>query len=610
VRHQYLYALLTTGATFALTGCPANDPGLPSLGADPGGAPQLAGTWALARAADGYTFTLLTFNDAGHLQQMCYQPDLMTWYVDSVPLDGQTHQSADVSVTAAGQAATDGGDVIVRLAWNARRGGDLLSSGDATAGLTRADDGLTAEGFLATDCTQAGERLVRVDPLVAQWLSDDQAGCLGDDAFEENDTAETAAALDPGTYAQLRAFDEDWYKLVVPEGKVGTVLVAWDPRFGSLDLQGYAENGVDEAGGPFTGPNTYLVRVMPPVGAIQPDYALVVQLFTEDAYEENDTQETAAVIDAGEYDLTVLDDDWFRVEGDAAAIAQVALDFTHETGDLDLELYDADGVLLASSATGADTETASGFTLSGTFLIHVFGYGGQANTARMTVTVTPIREDQWEENDTMETAAPLGPGTYEISVLDDDWFRVSVGESAALQVTLDFDNDLGDVDLELYDGDGRLLALSMSTSDSEVANGFAPDGEFLIHVYCYAGINRATLAIRATPITDDQFEENDTQAAAAPIAPGTYEIVAIDEDWFRVSVGGPAQLDVTLDFENDLGDVDLALLDGAGDMLAVSETITDHEAVSGFSATGEFLIQVYPYAGANRCTMTVVATPQ
>ena len=117
----------------------------------------------------------------------------------------------------------------------------------------------------------------------------------------------------------------------------------------------------------------------------------------------------------------------------------------------------------------------------------------------MTVTVTPIEEDQWEPNNSMDTAAAIEPGTYEIGVLDDDWFRVAVGTSAVLRVTLEFDNDIGDLDLELYDAADGLLAISISTSDTEIGNGYAEGGEFLIHVYGYGGINRCTMTIDATP---------------------------------------------------------------------------------------------------------------
>jgi hypothetical protein len=602
-------AALSVAAACSLAGCPPTVDPL-SVGTDPGGSPQLAGTWAVARSELGSTFGLFTFDDAGRLQQVCYQPDLATYGARSVRMDGMSHATDTGTFLAAAARVTEGADdVMITLGWTAQSG--LLAADHAldVLGLTLTDPNW-AEGSLAVDSTGTADSSATVDPIVATRLSDNADGCLQDDEFEGNNTIDDAAALAAGRYTHLRSFDDDWFKLVVPAGQVATAMIIWDERFGSPSFAGYAENGIDPASAPFAGPGTYLVNVQPPPGGIQPDYALYIQFLTEDPYEENDTLDTAAVITPGEYDLTVVDDDWFRIEADSAATIEVTITFVNDDGDLDLELYDENGTKLAESATAADSETARSYSLTGKFLIRVFGYNGQANTCHMTVNVSPLPEDQWEENDTMDTPATIDPGTYEITVLDDDWFRVAVGTSAVLQVTLAFDNDLGDLDLELYDAADGLLALSMSTSDAEIANGYAPGGEFLIHVSGYASINRATMTIAATPITDDPYEENDTQDTAALIAPGTYQIVAIDEDWFRVSVGGPAQLDVTLTFDNDLGDVDLQLLDGAGNTLDVSATIKDEEVVSGFSQTGDFLIQVYPYSGANQCTMTVTVTPQ
>ncbi len=605
-----VYAALTAAVALSLAGCPTNDPLILLLGDDPGGAPQVAGTWAMARTEAGGTFGLFTFDDAGRLRQMCYQQDFMEYGVNSLLVDGQPHATdAGAALTAAARVAGSEEQVMITMAWAAQSGPATVGRAYATAGMTLADGG-SAEGFLAVDSTLAGESTARVDPLVALRLSDDTDGCLRDDELEENDTPDQAAELAPGRYTQLRCFDDDWYKLVVPAGRIATAMAIWDDRFGSFGFYGYAENGTDAAVAPFIGPGTFLVNVEPLVGEIQPDYSLFIQSFTEDEYEENDTQDTAALITAGEYDLTVVDDDWFHIDGDTADVIQVTIAFANEDGDLELELYDGDGTALATSTTATDTETVSGYSLTGKFLLHVYGYNGQSNTCHMTVDLTPVVEDQWEENDSMETAAAITPGRYAIGVLDSDWFRVAVGTSAVLEVTLAFNNDLGDADLELYDAAGGLLAISMSTSDTEVASGYAPGGEFLIHVYSYSGVNLCDMTIKATPITDDPFEENDTLETAVLIDPGTYEITVIDEDWFRVDAGGPAQIEVTLAFEQDLGDIDLALRDGAGHTLDVSATTTGEEAVSGFSETGEFLIHVYPYSGANTCTLTVMVTPQ
>ena len=118
-----VYAALTAAVALSLAGCPTNDPGILSLVGDPGGAPQTAGTWAMARAEAGGTFGLLTFDDAGRLRQMCYQQDFMDYGVNSILLDGQPHVTdAGVALTAAARVAGTEDQVMITMAWVAQTG--------------------------------------------------------------------------------------------------------------------------------------------------------------------------------------------------------------------------------------------------------------------------------------------------------------------------------------------------------------------------------------------------------------------------------------------------------------------------------------------------------
>ena len=103
--------------------------------------------------------------------------------------------------------------------------------------------------------------------------------------------------------------------------------------------------------------------------------------FNEDVYEENDTRGEA--FDISTLSNTLLstigvptqgDDDWYRV-----AVAQnnsfllVDLSYVHGNGNIDLELYDSAGGLVADSKTAIDTESIFVQLASGTYFIKVFG---------------------------------------------------------------------------------------------------------------------------------------------------------------------------------------------------------------------------------------------
>ncbi|MBM4318873.1 MAG: hypothetical protein FJ125_02695 [Deltaproteobacteria bacterium] len=65
---------------------------------------------------------------------------------------------------------------------------------------------------------------------------------------------------------------------------------------------------------------------------------------------------------------------WYAVQLAARGRLQVVLGFSHAVGDLDLELTDAAGNQLGSSAGVADVESITLDLAQGRYLIHVFGY--------------------------------------------------------------------------------------------------------------------------------------------------------------------------------------------------------------------------------------------
>jgi hypothetical protein len=70
--------------------------------------------------------------------------------------------------------------------------------------------------------------------------------------------------------------------------------------------------------------------------------------------------------------------DWYRVDGDAT----VVVSFVNADGDLDVEAYDAEGRVIDSSTSIADTERVTG---RGTFYVRVYGYAGATNRYRIAI---------------------------------------------------------------------------------------------------------------------------------------------------------------------------------------------------------------------------------
>jgi len=114
--------------------------------------------------------------------------------------------------------------------------------------------------------------------------------------------------------------------------------------------------------------------------------------------------------------------------------------------------------------------------------------------------------DGLEDNDAQDAAAPIVTGTRYTGLLacpvDSDWYRFDAATNRRLTVEADFLHAEGDVDLQLYDAAGRLVAWSYSNDDDELVSYLttAP-GPYYVHVYVdYDG--RATGAPYALTVTD------------------------------------------------------------------------------------------------------------
>jgi hypothetical protein len=92
----------------------------------------------------------------------------------------------------------------------------------------------------------------------------------------------------------------------------------------------------------------------------------------------------------------------------------------------------------------------------------------------------------------------------------------------------------------------------------------------------------------------DPREPNDDRANAATAGAGALDGLAIctaDVDWFTVAAGGT----VRIDFQQAVGDLDMAAFDGTGTQMTVSQSTTDSEQV--FVPAGG-AVKIYGYQGA------------
>lgn len=229
-------------------------------------------------------------------------------------------------------------------------------------------------------------------------------------------------------------------------------------------------------------------------------------------------------------------------------------------------------------------------------------------------------EDSYENNDTRTTATPLGELTSHFVlnnlVMADgaDWFAFRTLSRGGTQsrVMIAFDHAQGDLDLELYSASGRRISLADGTSDREsLSLRNLPAGLYYVRVF---GYNRTlnpnyqlSIIPPLGPLTDDSYEENDSQASARSLG-SIAESLTLDNlvmadaaDWYRFDLTrlpGTATI-ITAEFTHDLGDIDMELYNQQGIRLAYSDSASDGESLYLEQlATGTYFLRVYGYRGA------------
>jgi len=232
---------------------------------------------------------------------------------------------------------------------------------------------------------------------------------------------------------------------------------------------------------------------------------------------------------------------------------------------------DKDNVQLAVESglpEGADFDAASGLFRwtpkeadAGRLVKLTFSaYDGQFKvfgTVRILVVSAPAEcaTDQFESNDSPDTAKKLAPGDYDLSICDTtehpediDFFLISVGQGETLTVDVTFEHAHGDIDCDLsLDGNlDTVVAASSGTSDSEhIAYKSATTRDYVLAVYGvgsekFASAYHLKVALgNSDACDDDDYEPNDgpdqAKALTGPEATlSNLQACPDDDDWFFV----------------------------------------------------------------------------
>lgn len=169
--------------------------------------------------------------------------------------------------------------------------------------------------------------------------------------------------------------------------------------------------------------------------------------------------------------------------------------------------------LTAEQVRGRLTATADDLGDSGYDTL--FGHGRlnarraltEQNGTQPTTPTTPNNpnnggDDQMEDNDSMDRAQPIQPGTFDLMCNDEDWFKMEAPGYFAIEVI----GNGGDLDLFVFDGNGEFLGSSESESSDEFIDGVSDTGMIYIAVAPYEGQTAAyTMTVESDSL--DGFDD-------------------------------------------------------------------------------------------------------
>lgn len=359
-------------------------------------------------------------------------------------------------------------------------------------------------------------------------------------------------------------------------------------------------------------------------------------------------------------------DDYFKFRLAASAQLQarvehfVAINFENAKGDLDLYLYDANGLELRDNAGNTSRSWSSGSNQeyislerfsarAGTYYLRVAGYRNSVNSYRMTIVPPPppLQPDRFEfANDNWRTPTNLGlirrfKGTYNVNIDaagDVDWYQFQTvatgGATDGIQIS--FTDRVGDLDIGVWqiNANGTYRPLNPSTGvfqDREfVSLSNQTAGNYLIGVWAKDALQTGEYALLIQAPQDvfgaDLLEPNNTEQTATPLNRlntvffrNDLNISGIsDSDWFALTIpngGVTNQHFAQIDFSLNQGDLRMRLYrllpNGTRELLEYSSRGNGARRVDfGGRPAGNYLIEVFSYlpnyGATGRYTLTVV----
>jgi M6 family metalloprotease-like protein len=409
-------------------------------------------------------------------------------------------------------------------------GGDVDASlhlDDTTHTLVTSSTSANDNEQISASVTAGQQYLVRVYGYAgamndAYDLVIDGPDAIGD-RLEVNNSFAEATSLGTGGATELGlsihdSSDEDYFRWYAPAAGFFQANIIFEHSQGDLDLFLYDQNF--DLVGSSTSTNDdeaiqiasvipyqpYYVLVDGYNGAINSSYGLgiVSPAIPADFLEPNDSFEFARNLGMGDLAQSHLtihtanNDDYYRWRAPATGWLTADLEFLHEVGDLDLNVYDSNAMLLTTSTSTTDNEQIELNVQKGDYYtFRVTGYASAVHhDYQLTLDGPEIQDDRFEVNDDFGTATELlGQDQIQDELTihaanNDDYYRWVAPADGQLMLNLYFEDSAGDLDLYLYDApefDSQIASSTSTTDFEQIAVPVAAFQEYFLQVDGHLG---------------------------------------------------------------------------------------------------------------------------
>lgn len=353
------------------------------------------------------------------------------------------------------------------------------------------------------------------------------------------------------------------------------------------------------------------------------------QSLANDAYEPNNSRTAAYYHLANErtWLSTLLglgvqsDEDWYQIYVNNDRLV-VDCRFTHANGDIDIQVTDSSGTVVATSNSTTDNEFIDYAPPSSWEIYYIRVYGeGKGNFYDLFWDDLGSSDDDYEENDISATATDRTTDervwlstTSSLGVQNDwDWYEIDVN-FGALRVLVDcrFTHADGNISMQLLNSSGTsVLATAATSTDNEFIDyTVSSSGTYYILIFGTDSGNTYDLWWDDISPDDDYYEQNDTQATAFNLSAyertwlasnssiGFGRGIQSDYDYYQISVSpGEERVLVDCRFSHADGNINIVLYNESGALQALSWSTTDNEFIDyTVPNSGTYYIRVY---GAN-----------